>query len=169
MPRPALVFNLRQAELVGDLFEDRQFALVATELVFLVAQGVRMLRGPWVLEVGAEGGVGQARAAFELVIFQLGQHAETLGVAFEIEEVVALDVAHRIEPAASGGLFEPVTDGVFAGVAERRVADVVRQTRRLHDHAKITGLAPIGQGAAQRFADAHAQRAAHATDFQRVG
>ena len=45
----------------------------------------------------------------------------------------------------------------------------MRQTRRLHDHSQIAGLAPVGQGAAKGFADTHAQRAAHTADFQGVG
>ena len=128
-----------------------------------------MACGPGVFQVGPEGGVGQARTAVELVVFQLGQDAKALGIALEIEKVGALGIAHRIEPAAPGGLLEPMADGVFAGMAEGRVADVMGQAGRLHDHAQVAWLAPVRQGFAQGFADAHAQRAADAADFQRVG
>ncbi|MDT4847913.1 hypothetical protein FQZ97_819900 [compost metagenome] len=128
-----------------------------------------MARGPGVFQVGAEGGVGQAHAAVELVVFQLGQYPQTLGVALEAEEVGALGLAHGVQPAPCGGLLEPVADGVFAGVAERRVADVVGQAGGLDDDAEVRGLAPVRQRVAQGFADAHAQGTAHAAHFQRVG
>ena len=137
--------------------------------MFLVAQCVGVARGPRVFEVGAQGGIGQPGATVELVILQLGQHAEALGIALEVEEVIALGAAHVVQPAAPGRLLEPVADGVFAGVAERWVADVVGQAGRLHHHAQVARVAPVGQGAAQGFADAHAQGAADAADFQRVG
>jgi len=38
MARPALFFQLGQAEFMSDLFQQRQFTLVAAELVLLVAQ-----------------------------------------------------------------------------------------------------------------------------------
>lgn len=137
--------------------------------MLLVAQGIGVAGAPGVLEVGAQGGVGEARAAIELVILQLGQHAKALGIAFEIEEVAPFGIAHRIQPAASGGLLEPVPDRVLAGVAERRVADIVGQAGRLHHHAQVAGRAPVRQAIAQCLAHPHAQRAAHATDLQRVG
>lgn len=128
-----------------------------------------MARCPGVLEVGAERGVGQARAAVELVVFELGEDAKALGVAFEMQEVGAFFLAHAVQPAAPGGLLEPVADGVFAGVAEGRVADVMGQARGLHDHAHVGGVAPVRQAVADDLADAHAQRAADTADFQRVG
>jgi hypothetical protein len=164
-----LVFQLRQAELVGDLFQQRQLALIAAELVFLVTQRVGVTGRPWILQVGAEGGVGQARATVELVIFKLRQHPETLGVAFEIEEVTSFRFAHCVQPAAPGGLLEPVPNRIFTGMPERRVADVMGQAGRLHHHAQVAGFAPVGQGAAHGFADTHAQRAADAADFQGMG
>lgn len=39
----------------------------------------------------------------------------------------------------------------------------------MHDHPQVAGGAPVGQVVAQGFADAHAQRATYAADFQRVG
>lgn len=95
--------------------------------MFLVAQRVGVSSAPGVLQVGAERGVGQAHAPVELVVLQLGEDPKALGIAFEVEKVGALSVAHVIQPAASGGLLEPVADGIFARVAERRVADVMGQ------------------------------------------
>ncbi len=169
MACPALLFKLRQAKLAGDLLKNRQFALVAAELVFFVPQRIGMPGRPRVFEVSTQGGVGQACAAVELVIFQLREHPEPLRIALEVEKVVALGLAHRIEPASSGRLVEPVANRIFAGVAERRVADVVCQAGRLHDHAQVAGVAPVWQGRAQGLADAHAQRASDAADFQGVG
>lgn len=137
--------------------------------MLLVALCVRMAGRPGVLEVGAEGGVGQPCAAVELVVFQLGEYAKALGVAFEIEKVAAFGIAHRIQPAASGGLLKPVANGVFAGVAEWRVADIVGQAGGLHHHAQIARRAPVRQFVTQHLADAHGQRTADAADFQGVG
>jgi uncharacterized protein YoaH (UPF0181 family) len=169
MACPALVFKLRQAELVRNLFEQRQFALITTEFMFLVAEGVSMARSPRVLQIGSQRRVGQARAAIELVIFQLRQHSKTLSIALEIQKVTALGLAHAVQPAAPGRLLKPMADGVFAGMAKRRVADVVSQAGRLHHHAQVGGVAPVWQRVAQGFTDTHAQRAADAADFQRVG
>jgi len=157
MARPALFFKLRQAELAGNLFKQWQFALVAAELVLLVPQGIGMPGSPRVLEVSAKGGVGEPGAAIELVVLELGEHTKALRVAFEIEEVGAFVVAHVVQPATPGGLLEPVANGVFTGVAERWIANVVSQAGRLHDHAQVAGLAPFGQAAAQCFTDTHAQ------------
>ena len=100
------------------------------------------------------------------MVFKLGKYPETLGIAFEIEEVVAFGFAHRIQPATAGGLLEPVADRVFTRMTERRITDVMGQASRLHHHAQVAGFAPVGQGAANGFADAHTQRTADATDFQ---
>jgi len=124
--------------------------------VLLVAQGFGVAGGPGVFQVGAEGCVGQSGAAVELVVFQLGEHAKALSVTLETEKVAALGLVHAVQPAASGGLLEPVADGVFTGVAERRVADVVGQAGRLHDHPQIRRVAPGGQLVAQHFTHAHA-------------
>ncbi|MCY1178434.1 hypothetical protein D9M73_187820 [compost metagenome] len=166
MARPAVFVDPRQLQPGGDLFEQGQLALVATELVLLVAQRFGMARGPGVFQVGAEGGVGQAHATVELVILQLGQHPQALGIALETEEVGAFGIAHGVQPAPSGGLLEPVADGILAGVAERRVADVVGQAGRLDDDAEVRRLAPVRQRVAQRFAHAHAQGAPDAAHFQ---
>ncbi|MNH40690.1 hypothetical protein D3C79_1020460 [compost metagenome] len=100
------------------------------------------------------------------MVFQLCQHPKALGIAFEIEEVAAFGVRHSVQPTAPGGLLEPMADGIFTGMAERRVADVVGQARRLHNHAQIAGFAPLRQLFAQGFTDPHAQRATDTTDLQ---
>ena len=169
MARPAFVLQLRHAQARGDLFENGQLALIAAELVFLVAQRVRVARGPGVLQISAERGIGQSRATVEMVVFELRQDAEALGVALEIEEILAFGLAHSVEPATPGGLGEPVANRIFAGMPERRVANVMRQASRLDHHAQVTGIAPVGQGGTQGLADSHAQRAADAAHFQRVG
>lgn len=125
-----------------------------------------MTGAPGVLQVSTEGGVGQPGAAVELVILQLGEDTKALGVAFEVEEIGTLVVAHVVQPATPCCLLEPVADGVFAGMAERWVANVVGQAGRLHDHPQVTGLAPVRQAVTQGFAHPHAERAADAADFQ---
>lgn len=128
-----------------------------------------MAGAPGVFEVGAEGGIGQPGATVELVVLQLRKHAEALRIALEIEEVGTLVITHVVQPPAPGRLLEPVTYGVFARMAEWRVADVVGQAGRLHDHPQVAGRAPVWQAFAQGFTHAHAQRTPHATDFQRMG
>ena len=123
--------------------------------MLFVAQGFGVVGGPGVFQVGAEGRVGQPGAAVELVVFQLGEYAKTLGVALEAEKVAAFGVAHGVQPAASSRLLEPVADGVFAGVAERRVADVMGQAGRLYDHPQVGRIAPGGQVVTQHFTHAH--------------
>ncbi len=88
-----------------------------------------MPRGPRVLQVGTQRGVGQPGAAVELVILQLREYAKALRIAFEVEEVVALGFAHRIEPATARCLVEPVADRVFTRMPEGRIADVMGQAR----------------------------------------
>ncbi|MNQ49941.1 hypothetical protein D3C85_638640 [compost metagenome] len=157
MPRPALVLQLWQAEFMGDLFQQRQLALITPELVFLVSQRVGVPGRPWILQVRAQRCIRQSGAAVELVILQLSEYPKALGIAFEIQEVIALGFTHCIQPATAGGLLEPMADRVFTGMAERRVADVVCQAGRLHHHPQVAGFAPFGQGPADGFADAHAQ------------
>lgn len=113
--------------------------------------------GPRVLEVSAQGGVGQPGAAIELVVLELGEHPKALGITFEVEEVGALVITHVVQPTAPCGLLEPVADGVFAGMAKRWVTDVMGQASGLHDHAQVTGAAPFGQAIAQGFAHTHAK------------
>src|SRR5690606_6068808 len=86
----------------------------------------------------------------------------------EIEKVGAFCIAQVVQPAASGGLLEPVANGVLAGMAERRVADIVGQASRLHDHAEVGRTAPFRHLLAQHLTDAHAKRSPDAADFQRV-
>ncbi len=87
----------------------------------------------------------------------------------EVQEVGALLFAHPIQPAAPGGLLEPVADGILAGMAEGRVTDVVGEACGLHYDAHVPRVAPFRQAIAEDFTDAHAQRAADAGHFQGVG
>ncbi|MCY1402452.1 hypothetical protein D9M71_175940 [compost metagenome] len=116
-----------------------------------------MASTPGVLQVRTQGRIGQSGATVELVILQLSQHAKALGIAFKVKKVIAFVIAHGIEPAAPGGLLEPMANGVFARVPEGRVANVMGQACRLHDHAQVTGFAPLWQAVAQGFSYAHAQ------------
>ena len=70
---------------------------------------------PGVLEGGVEGGPGQVQAGPGDLGFEPGQQAQRLGVA--------------LEPAVRGG---QLVEGGLAVVAERAVADVVRQAGSVH-------------------------------------
>src|SRR3546814_19558718 len=86
--------------------------------LFRSAQVVVLASGPRLFQVGAEGVVSHPGTAVELVVFKLREHPEPLGVAFEIEKVVALGFAHGVKPTAACGLLEPIADGILAGMAE---------------------------------------------------
>ena len=137
--------------------------------MFFVAQSIGVAGAPRVFEVGAQRCIGQPHAAVELVILQLREHTQTLGIAFEVEKIATLLVSHVVQPAAPGCLLEPVTYRILAAVAERRIADVVGQARGLHQRTEVAGFTPRGQFAAQRLAHPQTQRATHAAHLQRMG
>ena len=101
--------------------------------------------------------MGQAGATVELVILQLREHTEALGIALEVEEVRPLRIRHVVQPTASRSLLKPAANGILPGVAEWRVADVMGEAGRLDDHAEVGRAAPLGQVIAKDFADAHAE------------
>ncbi len=127
-------------------------------------------RQPRVLQERCQGGVSQAHAIVVLMVFALGEDAETLGIALEVDQVGLLFRREQVQIALAA-LLEPGADRTLAGVAERRVADVVGQAGRLHDIAQVGGAGPFRQvtEGLQALAGADAQGAAHAGHLQGVG
>ncbi|CEG52415.1 hypothetical protein PXNS11_250028 [Stutzerimonas xanthomarina] len=103
------------------------------------------------------------------MVFELRKHSKSLCVAFEVEKVRALRVAHIVEPSAPCGLLEPAANSILAGMAKRRIANVMGEAGRLDDHPEVGRAAPFGQVLAQHFPYAHAQGTADAADLKRVG
>ena len=163
---PAAIGPRQQTTALGDLIQQHALALIAAELA--ARRGV--LHRPRVLEQRAQRRCRQAHAAMELVVFDLGNDAKALGIAFVGEQVLALGIAQPGQPTViTGGLGgEPVTNGVLPGMPEGRVADVMPQAAGLDDDAEIRRRDPVGQLLLELLADHHAQRAADAADLQRV-
>jgi len=102
---------------------------------------------------------------------QPGDDAEALGVTFKAQKILSLGFIqlfqHRV---AGGGAGEPEPDGVLAGVAERGVADVVRQRGGGHHRAEILRVDALQVVAFDHaIADHGAERPADAGHFQTVG
>ena len=162
-----------QSQLSGDFRE--QIRVVPIEAEFFEGNagrwGSRQRRGAGVFGEGAQGGVGQLHAAWIVGALQPGDDAKSLGVALETQEILPLRVVQLFQhrPAGGGG-GEPQPDGVFAGVAERWIADVVRQTGGGDHRAEILRIDPLQSMTTDHaVADHGAQRAADAGHFQAVG
>ena len=69
-------------------------------------------------------------------ILQPGEDAEALGVAFVTLEIGALRRGEGMT-VEQAGIAEPLADGILAGMAEGRIADVVRQAGRRDDRPEI--------------------------------
>ena len=103
------------------------------------------------------------------MIFELCKYPETLGVAFKIEKIGTFGIAHVVQPATRGRLLKPVAYCILSRVTKRWIANVVRQAGGLNDHAEIRRAAPLWHIIPEHFTYTHAERAADAADFQRVG
>ena len=129
---------------VGDFGE--KFALALEEAEFLRARafvdarlfGHERLDG--IFRERAERGAGQAQAGIVRHL-QTRDQPEALRVALEAREVLLLVLfQHRAGILRDLGVFEPHADGVLAGVAERRIAEIVRERGGGDDGAEIRGV-----------------------------
>ena len=121
MARPVVAAVADEAEGIGNAADVGQLGLVDVE--FFCAVGV--LRGPRVFEQRTDGGGGKAHAAFVGVHFEAGEDAQAVGIAFVGLHVVAFGGTEVLHVGGVLRVAEPVAQGVFAGVAEGRVAEVV--------------------------------------------
>ena len=94
-----------------------------------------------------------------------------MGVAFVSLHIVALGFAQAGQIAGMRGLAKPVAQRFFAGVAERRVAQIVREASHLHHGADVARRAAQRQKFARLHHHAHAvaQAAADTGHFHAVG
>ena len=93
-------------------------------------------RRPRILGKGRQHGTGELQAAAIGRVLQPADDAEALRVALVALEVGPLG---RREGMAfkQAGITEPLADRIFAGMAEGRIADVVRQAGGGNDGAEI--------------------------------
>ena len=167
MTRPAVAALREQAEFGGDAADIGHFGLVDIEF----AAGAVAGAAPRVFEQGADRCGSQAQAAAVAVALQAGDLAQAVGVAFVTLHVAAFGIAKAVKKTGVFRLPEPASERVFAGVAEGRIAQIVRQTSHLHGGANIDGLQMLRQlaGSGQHAAGAGAETAADAGNFDAVG
>ena len=118
-----------------------EFFFGGEDVVFLLGEGAGVGGIPGVFDHGAQGGDGEAEVG-GLGVVGAGGEAEGLGVSFEDFEVVAQGRGEGAGVWAEdfGGVhFDPFADGVFAGVSEGRVADVVGEAGCLDDGEEVVG------------------------------
>ena len=68
-----------QAQVGGNRLQMWKLGLITGEFFFIAG----VIHCPRIFEAGAQGGVGEAQAAVVAVVFQLGDDAETLRIAFK--------------------------------------------------------------------------------------
>src|SRR5690625_740594 len=148
----------------------RQLRLKHAVLITLRSQTLKTWRGtPRVYYRRGKRGVCQAHSFFILVVLQRGYHPKPLGIALEQTKIIALDIAQLLK--VLGAVFlKPVSNSLFTGMAERRVANIVRQTAGLNNIAYVRWFQPGGQiaGGLQRITHTHSQGTPYAGDFQAV-
>src|ERR1700674_4158014 len=86
----------------------------------------------------SENGTCQLKATSPLVIFNLGEYSEPLGITFEFSEIFRTGSGRFFyERCAIGfGAIEPRTNRVFTTVTERRITSIVRQAVSLNNVAE---------------------------------
>jgi len=172
MPRPAFRAQPDQAEFVGHGGVIIALGAVDVELALArLAFGHRLGGGrPRVFHERAHAGGSEAHAAFAVMHFQAGHHAQAVGIALVGLHVEALAGRKRLEITGIRRITEPFAQRILAGMAERRIANVVRETGHLHDGTDVGRRAARRQQAVlvQHQADAVAKAAADTGHFQRV-
>ena len=120
---------------------------------------------PGVFQEGGQRRDGQPHSPALAIAIGARQDAEALRIAVELREIgIEAEIAMATEE-----IRHPVGNHLLAGMAEGRVADVMRQAGGLHQIAELIRHAPDrGQHVAQLFARGETQRAADGGDFQRV-
>ena len=100
----------------------------------------------------------------------VGEEAEGVGVTLEMHEVVPQLLADSATQLLALALAEERLDGFLAGMAERRIAHVVRQASRAHDGAYLLEQRALQFRMLHLQLPRHvrAQRHAHTCHLQRV-
>ena len=100
----------------------------------------------------------------------MGEHAEGIGVALEVDEVGPLGTVEQGAQALTGALAEKGADGLLARVPEGRIAQVVGEAGGGHDVAQVVEMlrASGAVALAEGTGNAVGQRLAHARHFHGV-
>ena len=126
------------------------------------------MRRPGIFGEGGQHRAGQLQTAGIGRALQAGNDAEALRVALVALEIGALR-SGEIMAFEQAGNAEPFADRILAGMAERRIADVVRQAGGGDDGAEIARFDILQPMPGDDFAADHgAQRATDATGLQAV-
>lgn len=83
-----------------------------------------------IFDDGGQRGVCHDKSALPASAKAVGEYAEGVGVALKARYVVPHPVAQPVPQSQPGAFGEKRLYGLFAGMAERRVAEVVGQTGR---------------------------------------
>jgi hypothetical protein len=117
------------------------------------------------------GRVREPEAAATPRLLEPGEDAERLRVPLVSYEVRPLALRQRIEQPRGGELLEVLADRALADVAERRIAEVVREARGGDAVADVARVAAVGQreaGVHQPAADQVPERATDRRDLETV-
>ena len=145
--------------------------VILIDAVFFVRTAVG---GRRIFAGSSKGRGGEAQAAVVIRAFETVHDAEGVCVAFNVEQVGALRVVvEAVENARSVGAGEIVSHRLFTEVAKGRVADIVRQAGGSDDVADVGGMDTMRSEfrifCDEAGADAAAETASDAGDFQRMG
>ena len=136
------------------------------ELAFLAGVLARVR----ILHDGSQRRVGHHEAAVAASVEAVREQSEGVGVTLEVREVLPHLRRHTRLQRQSPTLAEERLYSLLAGVTERRIAHVVRQTRRANDGAKLLEerTREFGTNTLQGSRHVVAKRHAHARHFERV-
>ena len=149
-------------KVLGILLEEAEF------LATLAVEFASELRRTRILGEGRQHRTGQLQTTRIGRTLQPADDAETLRIAFIALEIGLLG-RREIVPLKQAGGAEPLADGILAGMAEWRVADIVRQAGCGDDGTEIARFDMVQVVPGDDLAADHrAQRAADATRLQAV-
>jgi hypothetical protein len=117
-----------------------------------------------VFQERADRGVGEGEPATAPGALEPGEDPERLGIPLEPEEVLPLALGQGVQKPRRRLLREILLDRRLADMAERGIAEVVRQAGGCHAVAHVARVAPRGQRGAQRCELAAHERAERAPD-----
>ncbi len=140
--------------------EEAEFAMVT-----------RITAGKGILYDGGKHGVGHHETAGASALETMGKYAESIGVTLEMGKVLPESGRHLRLQCLAGSLREEGLYGFLAGMAKRRVAQVVCQTGSTHDGPYLLKerIFQFGTLLHNTFRHVVTQGHAHARHLQTVG
>ena len=134
MAAVAVLLKPDEAQFVGNAFEDVLLGGEKAELTLLAG----MHRRVRVFDDGSQRRIGHRETAGTTSLELVDEGAQRVGVALKVDEVVPLLDGELVLEFQTAALAEVSPDGLFARMAERRVAQVVRQAGGSDDFADVT-------------------------------